>query len=129
MATMRLVPRDVPHGTQGLLYNVTVVHMCFIIIIIIIISCMFTTGYYCLLLFTIAYYRLLLSRGGQGLLVLPDELLGALLRIKIIDAYSLQRGAVGGGCSGWGWHYIINWYITSYKSLHPVSTAPPFDES
>ena len=40
-----------------------------------------------------------------------------------------SRGAVRGGCSGWGQCYIINQYITSYKPLHPVSTAPPFDES
>ena len=25
--------------------------------------------------------------------------------------------------------YMINHYITSYTSPHPVSTAPPFDES
>ena len=40
-----------------------------------------------------------------------------------------QRGVrFGVGCSGWGQCYIINQYITSYKSLHPVSTAPPFAE-
>ena len=43
--------------------------------------------------------------------------------------YSLQGGAVGGGCSGLGQYHMINQYTTWYKSLHPVSTAPPFDES
>ena len=35
---------------------------------------------------------------------------------------------MGRGCSGWGWYYIVNYYITAYNSLHPVSTAPPFAE-
>ena len=42
---------------------------------------------------------------------------------------SLQGGAVGGGCSGWGQYYIIKHPIIECKPLHPVSTAPPFDES
>ena len=46
-----------------------------------------------------------------------------------IPGYSSKGGAVGVGCSGWGEYYVVDWYITSYKSLHPVSTAPPFDES
>ena len=45
-----------------------------------------------------------------------------------LSGYSLQGGAVGGGCSGWGWYYIVKWYITPHESLHPVSTAPPFAE-
>ena len=51
----------------------------------------------------------------------------------IIAGYSLQGGAVGGGCSGLGCsglgqYYIVSQYITSYKALHSVSTAPPFAE-
>ena len=42
--------------------------------------------------------------------------------------YSLQGGAVGGGCSGLGQYYIVKQCITPYKSLYPVSTAPPFAE-
>ena len=42
--------------------------------------------------------------------------------------YSLQGGAVGGGCSGLGQYYTVTQYITPFKSLHPVSTAPPFAE-
>ena len=33
-----------------------------------------------------------------------------------------------GGCSGLGQYYIVNQCIMSYKSLHSVSTAPPFAE-
>ena len=44
------------------------------------------------------------------------------------SGYSAEGGAVDRGCSGLGQYYIVNQYITSYKSLHPVSTAPPFAE-
>ena len=41
----------------------------------------------------------------------------------------IKWGCSRRGCSGWGKYYIINQCITSYRSPHPVSTAPPFDES
>ena len=44
------------------------------------------------------------------------------------SGYSAEGGAVDRGCSGLGQYYIVNQCITSYKSLHPVSTAPPFAE-
>ena len=47
---------------------------------------------------------------------------------RSVFGYSAEGGAVDGGCSGLGKYYIVNWYITSYNSLHPVSTAPPFAE-
>ena len=42
--------------------------------------------------------------------------------------YSAEGGAVGRGCSGLGQYYVVTQYITSYNSLHPNSTAPPFAE-
>ena len=53
------------------------------------------------------------------------------------SGYSLQGGAIGGGCSGWGQYYRTKQPIIECKPLHPdiyiyiyiyiyvCSTAPP----
>ena len=39
--------------------------------------------------------------------------------------YSSKGGAVGGGCSGWGWCDVVKQPVIQCEPLHPVSTAPP----
>ena len=68
------------------------------------------------------YIYIYIYKGGHELLVAERPIPGAVI------GHSSKGGAVGGGCSGWGQYYIISQCITSYKSLHPVSTAPPFAE-
>ena len=37
---------------------------------------------------------------------------GEIARVRVANGYSSKGGAVGGGCSGWGWYYIITQPIT-----------------
>ena len=46
-----------------------------------------------------------------------------------MNGYSAEGGAVGGVVQWMGVILYSKIVCKSYKSLHPVSTAPPFDES
>ena len=116
-------PGLLPEG-QRLIYTLMYTYACTEVIIII------SSSNSLSMFIAISTTSVTLSRGSaEAVAVL--EALGSVNVVmqRYLSGYSLQWGAVGGECSGWRQYYLMTQHLTSYKSLHPVSTAPPFDES